>query len=172
MNNKELISVATLAVALLFANNATAEIDFSKFPPEVQAMMKAKLARDGYKQQLKTLPADSYRGGDKDKLKQIAKDEFARLYPNQKILATRIQMDGWERYTDKRWSTGSNSWYMVNYSTIQVLVAAPKNNKTAVLYPVNITKDHTKNDKIEVDAKSDRKTNAIFLQEIPIKNIR
>ena len=172
MKKKSLVSIAAFSAFLIIANPAIAEIDFSKFPPEVQAMMKAKLARDGYKQQLKTLPADSYRGGDKDKLKQIAKEEFARLYPNQKILATRIQMDGWERYTDKRWSTGSNSWYMVNYSTIQVLVAAPKDNKTAVLYPVNITKDHTKNDKIEVDAKSDRKTNAIFLQEIPINNIK
>jgi hypothetical protein len=169
MKNK--ILLGALAFTMFMGSPASAQPDFSQLPPEIQAKMKESLAKQGYEQKLTELPSDSYQGDDKDKLIQMAKDEFSKQYPDEKILAARIQMDDWERYQDKRWSDGSESWYMVDYSSIQVLIAAPKDDKTAVLYPVNITKDHTDSEKFEVDAKTDRETNSIFLQEIPLENI-
>lgn len=168
---KKNILLSTIAFTMFTFGPAHAQPDFSQLPPHIQAKMKESLAKQGYVQELNALPADSYKGSDIEKLKQMAKDEFSKLYPDEKILGTRIQMDDWERYTDKRWSDGSESWYMVDYSKIQVLVAAPKDNKTAILYPVNITKDHTDSEKFEIDAKTDREANAMFLQEIPIENI-
>lgn len=170
MKNKILLS--TIALTMLISAPVSAQPDFSHLPPEIQAKMRESLAKQGYAQKLTALPSDSYQGKDINKLKKMAKDEFSKQYPNEKILATRIQMDDWERYQDKRWSDGSESWYMVDFSKIQILVAAAKDAQTAILYPVNITKDHSDNEKLEVDAKTDREANAIFLQEIPIANIK
>ena len=116
-------------------------------------------------------PPDSYAGEDKDMVKQMAREAWEKNFPEEEIVDIRIQMDGWDRYQDKRWSDGDESWYNVDYSEIQALVFVKKDEQLATMYPVNITKDHMNNEKLEVDATSNRET-GLLQQDIAMDMLK
>ncbi len=97
-------------------------------------------------------PSDKYGGADKSELVKLTRSTWQSKYPQDQILAIRIGMQNWERKSEKRWSSGTNSWYMVDYSQIQAMVIVKKDAQFAAIYPFNISKDHTDGNKISVDA--------------------
>lgn len=116
-------------------------------------------------------PEDKYQGDDKQKIKDMVRAEWKEHYPQDEILGMRIRMDDWERYTDKRWSDGSESWYTVDYSELQVLVFVKKDDKRATAWPINVTKDHKNNEKLEVDATGAKATD-LTAQDIMLHNLK
>ncbi|MDX2227808.1 MAG: hypothetical protein SFY92_12050 [Verrucomicrobiae bacterium] len=102
-------------------------------------------------QTIKETPSDKYEGKDREELITLTKTTWEKKYPKDNILAIRIGMKDWERKTEKRWREATSSWYMVDYSQIQAMVIVKQDEQTAMIYPFNISKDHTDKDKISTD---------------------
>lgn len=115
-------------------------------------------------------PSDKYSGADKAELVNLAKSTWQSKFPQDQILGMRIGMDKWERKSEKRWSTGTNSWYMVDYSQIQVMVIVKKDAQYALIYPFNISKDHTNGNKVSVDATG--RENPMMQRQIALSNLK
>lgn len=115
-------------------------------------------------------PADRYKGADKADLIKLTRSTWAKQYPQDNILDIRIGMSNWERKKEKRWSNGTNSWYMVDYSQIQAMVIVKKDEQTASLYPFNISKDHTDGNKISVDATG--RDNPMMHRQIALSDLK
>lgn len=116
------------------------------------------------------MPSDKYNGADKAELIKLARSTWEKSYPQDKILDIRIGMSNWERKSEKRWSNGSNSWYMVDYSQIQAMVIVKKDEQFASLYPFNISKDHTDGNKISVDATG--RDNPMMHRQIALSDLK
>lgn len=115
-------------------------------------------------------PADRYKGSDKAELIKLTRNTWAKQYPQDQIIDVRIGMSNWERKSEKRWSNGTNSWYMVDYSQIQAMVIVKKDEQFASLYPFNISKDHTDGNKISVDATG--RDNPMMHRQIALKDLK
>lgn len=115
-------------------------------------------------------PPDSYTGDDAEKLKKIAREDYAKNYPGEEVIDVRIQMDGWERRNEERWHEINKAYYKVDISTIQALVFVKKDGQSAYIFPFDFTKDHTNNDDLTWDGKSSRVVNAL-VQEVPLSKM-
>ena len=94
------------------------------------------------------LPNDNYGGADRESIIALAKKTWKAEEADFELLAVRIPSDTWDR--DTRWSYSASTWYFNDSSSIQVrlIVADKQNPEQAIDRPVNITKDHTKGDKL------------------------
>lgn len=92
------------------------------------------------------LPADRYNGPDRVKVVEVATDAWSYQQKNFRVLASRIPSEDWSRET--LWQYSNGTWYYVDRSKLQVqlIVADEKNEKQAVILPINIWKDHQKGD--------------------------
>lgn len=115
-------------------------------------------------------PSDKYAGADKAELVKLTRATWQSKYPQDQILAVRIGMQNWERKTEKRWSSGTNSWYMVDYSQIQAMVIVKKDAQFAAIYPFNISKDHTDGNKVSVDATG--RENPMMYRQIALSDLK
>jgi len=90
------------------------------------------------------LPADRYNGPDRTKVVEVATDAWTYQQKNFRVLASRIPSEDWSRET--LWQYSNGTWYYVDRSKLQVqlIVADEKNEKQAVILPINIWKDHQK----------------------------
>ncbi|MGE4158910.1 MAG: hypothetical protein AB7F75_07420 [Planctomycetota bacterium] len=142
--------------AIAEAKNADVEKIQSSFAEKLQSIhaMARKLNADNL--EARTLPDDAYKGDDHETLLDMVRKDWAKAYPGDEILALRIPMMGWEQTNEWRWSDGTNSWYEIRYSTLQVMVVVKTDDTIASLYPVNITKDHLNGDKLELDSSAKR----------------
>ncbi len=117
---------------------------------EVKAM-EAKLAQSEQSLsqliiQQNTLPPDRFAGPDRAKAIEVATDAWTYQQKDFKVLASRIPSENWSRET--LWQYSNGTWYYVDRSKLQVqlIVADEKNDKQAVILPINIWKDHQKGD--------------------------
>lgn len=115
-------------------------------------------------------PSDKYTGADKAELLKLVRNTWQSKYPQDQILGIRIGMQSWERKSEKRWSTGTNSWYMVDYSQIQAMVIVKKDAQFAAIYPCNISKDHTDGGKISLDTTG--KDNPMMNRQIAMTDLK
>ncbi len=115
-------------------------------------------------------PSDKYSGPDKADLVKLTRSSWQSKYPQDKILGIRIGMQNWERKSEKRWSSGSNAHYMVDYSQIQAMVIVKKDEQFAAIYPFNISKDHTDGNKISVDATG--RDNPMMHRQIALSDLK
>lgn len=115
-------------------------------------------------------PSDKYSGADKSELLKLTRSTWQSKYPQDEIMAIRIGMSNWERKSEKRWSNGTNSWYMVDYSQIQAMVIVKKDAQNAAIYPFNISKDHTDGNKISVDATG--RDNPMMHRQIALSDLK
>lgn len=115
-------------------------------------------------------PSDKYSGADKAELVKLTRSTWQNKYPQDQILAVRIGMQNWERKSEKRWSSGTNSRYMVDYSQIQAMVIVKKDAQFAAIYPFNISKDHTDGNKISVDATG--RDNPMMHRQIAVSDLK
>ncbi|MCB9991217.1 MAG: hypothetical protein H6867_07530 [Rhodospirillales bacterium] len=96
-------------------------------------------------------PEDAYQGEDKAKILEMVDQAWKEKHPDDEVLGMRIQMEEWDRYQDKRWSDADEDWYPVDYSELQTWVIVKKDETTATMWPVNVTKDHLDGEKLGVD---------------------
>jgi hypothetical protein len=115
-------------------------------------------------------PSDKYRGADKAELVKLVRSTWQSKYPKDEIMAIRIGMSDWERKSEKRWSNGTNSWYMVDYSQIQAMVIVKKDAQNAAIYPFNVSKDHTAGNKISIDATG--RDNPMMTRQIALSDLK
>jgi hypothetical protein len=115
-------------------------------------------------------PSDKYNGTDKTDLVKLTRNTWQNQYPKDQILGIRIGMQNWERKSEKRWSSGSNAHYMVDYSQIQAMVIVKKDEQFAAIYPFNISKDHTDGNKISVDATG--RDNPMMHRQIALSDLK
>jgi len=92
------------------------------------------------------LPADRYTGPDRAEVVEVATDAWTHQQKNFKVLASRIPSENWSRET--LWQYSNGTWYYVDRSKLQVqlIVADERDDKQAVILPINIWKDHQKGD--------------------------
>lgn len=121
-------------------------------------------------QKIKEAPKDSYSGSDKKQIKEFAQKTWKKAFPKDEILDIRIQMKEWEKRKEKRWNTTGDS-YIVDFSTIQALIFVKKDEQSALIYPLDISKDHTDGDKLSSDAASAKAIN-VLAQEIALSDMK
>ncbi|QDV07758.1 hypothetical protein Poly30_32900 [Planctomycetes bacterium Poly30] len=94
------------------------------------------------------LPADGYRGADRDAVVAIATDGWKHQQSDFELLAVRIPSDTWKRVT--KWEYSNGTWYFVDVSWLQVrlIVADEDNPAQAIDRPVNVRMDHQNGDKM------------------------
>ncbi|MEM7306604.1 MAG: hypothetical protein AAF682_08035 [Planctomycetota bacterium] len=92
------------------------------------------------------MPLDRFAGPDRDAAIAVAKDAWGIQEEGFELLAVRIPSEAWSRET--KWTYSNGTWYFSDRSTLQVrlLVADTKNPELAIDRPVNVRKDHQKND--------------------------
>ncbi len=119
---------------------------------EVNAMQSGLVQREQSLSQLiieqNPLPQDRYTGPDRQQAIDVAIDAWKHQQKDFNVLTSRIPSESWARET--LWTYGNRSWHYVDRSRLQVqlIVADPKNEKQAVIVPINLWKDHQKGDSI------------------------
>ena len=91
-------------------------------------------------------PSDAFAGPDRDAAIAVAKSGWAVQQADAQILSIRIPAEAWSRET--KWTYSNGTWYFSDRSRLQVrlIVADHENPKQAIDRPVNVIKDHQKND--------------------------
>lgn len=94
------------------------------------------------------LPADRYRGADRDKAIDVAVDAWKYQEKEFEVLASPIPSESWARET--MWQYSNGTWYFVDRSKLQVrlIVADKEDPKLGVIRPVTVIKDHQKGDSL------------------------
>ena len=94
------------------------------------------------------VPATRYAGDDADAIIAVAKSAWAVQQPDAKVLKVTLPVEQWNR--EKKWTYSNGTWYFTDKSRIQVrlIVQDHENPKQAIDRPINIVKDHLKEDKM------------------------
>ncbi len=94
-----------------------------------------------------SLPEDRYQGGERKAHVGTAAEAWKKLESGAKVLGARIPSADWKRVTEWRW--GTDSFYKVDYSWIQVQLLVEYDGKLAVIRPVNLYRNHLQGDQIK-----------------------
>lgn len=95
-----------------------------------------------------TLPPDRYQGADRKDLIARAAAAWLEAQPKAKVLTATIASEAWER--DTRWRhSGGGEFYKIDSSSLQVQLIVKHDGELAVIRPVNLYKNHLKNDTIK-----------------------
>lgn len=103
-------------------------------------------------------PQEQYAGDDVAALRDQVKAKWKQTHPNTEILAVVFNTSGWNRVTRWEWqlhsgATGditSGSWRKVDYDVIQPKVIIAFDERLAVVYPVDVYKDHMQGGQIAI----------------------
>jgi hypothetical protein len=117
------------------------------------------------------MPANAYRGRDKNTITSMAAKEWRKKHPGKPILAKGIAMPNWDRKTEWRYGSVDGKRYKVDRSSLQVWVIVKTDNLIATQYIVEFSKNHTKRNKITINAPANLQGN-VFKTEMLLKNVR
>ncbi len=92
------------------------------------------------------LPPDRYQGGDRAKLVELAMAEWKKLQPDAEVLTVRILSEQWSR--QKMWHYSNKTWGLTDASSLQAQVIVKYEKNLAVIRPINLRRDHMKNDQL------------------------
>jgi len=112
------------------------------------------------------LPADSYRGGDKDKLRSQVQAQWKKNYPGDQVLGLRFTKGDWERRKESNYNNGS--WYHYDNSVLVLYVVIKKSAVLATVYPVYVNKN---NQTGAITIGAETKGGAYSHQDMLIKNV-
>ena len=117
---------------------------------EINAMKASLKERAGALRELiireNPLPSDHYAGSDRDGIVAVAVDAWKVQEPDFELLAVRIPAEAWSR--QPKWTFSNGTWYFSDKSSLQLrlIVADKQNPAQAIDRPINVRKDHLKND--------------------------
>jgi len=92
------------------------------------------------------LPPDRYAGDDKAELTKLAVAEWKKIQPDAKVLAVRFASAEWKR--EKMWYYSAKTWSLTDRSKLQAQLIVQHDGRLAVNRPVNLWKDHLRNDAV------------------------
>ena len=92
------------------------------------------------------LPADGFKGADRDEVIKYATDAWKKREPKAEILAVVIPSEAWKH--ELIWRYSNSSWYKIDRSKLQVQLAVKHDDKMAIIRPINLWKDHLKGDSV------------------------
>lgn len=103
-------------------------------------------------------PQAQYAGEDVKSLSEQVKAAWMKANPNTELLAIVFNTPGWNRVMRWEWSLNTSAtgditggtWRKVDYDVIQPKVVIAFDRRLAVVYPVDVYKDHMNNDLIAV----------------------
>lgn len=90
------------------------------------------------------LPGDKYAGADKKRLVEKARSRWLEIEPKAKILKVIMPNEAWKR--TPKWTYSNGTWYFSDVSRLQVWVIVQHDKRLAVIRPMNLWIDHTKQD--------------------------
>lgn len=93
-----------------------------------------------------TMPPDRFTGDDREDIIKIAKAAWAKEQPDAQVLKVCIVTETWDRTTKWAWSNGA--FNKVDYSRVQAQLIIKRDDKYAVIQPVNVYRDHLKGDRL------------------------
>jgi hypothetical protein len=76
----------------------------------------------------------------------LAIQTWKQSEPNAQVLAVRFPSQAWDRETLWRWQ--NTTWYKIDRSKLQAQVIVKVDDRIAAIRPINLWKDHLKNDQI------------------------
>jgi len=102
------------------------------------------------------MPVEQYTGADVAALRDQVKTAWSKAHPDTRVLAVVFNTPGWNRVTRWEWSLNTSAtgditggtWRKVDYDTIQPKVIVAFDQRVAVIYPVDVRKDHTQNGRV------------------------
>ena len=92
------------------------------------------------------VPPDRYGGSDRQLLIDRATASWQQLEKTAKVIKAVIPSQQWSRTT--RWEYASGTWTFVDYSRVQAQLLVAHDETTAVIRPINLTKDHQRGDEL------------------------
>ena len=115
-------------------------------------------------------PRDNYNGPDEAALIKLAQETWAKAYPKDEVLATRIVMSQWQRKTGWRWHSVGKEFYKYDYSILQAQVVVKTSDTEATVYIVHFHKAHLKGDKVTAGA--EKKENIPLYRRMLLSNFK
>lgn len=98
-----------------------------------------------------TMPADSYAGADREKIKSAVLQAWAERSPKDKVLAVLLPKPEWERKrTEER--VGSE-WKKYDISSMVVKVIVDKDDERATIHTIIVQVNHHQNESLQVGQK-------------------
>lgn len=121
-------------------------------------------------------PAEQYSGADVAALREQVKAAWVKAHPDARLLAVVFNTPGWNRVTRWEWSLNTSAtgditggtWRKVDYDVIQPKAIVRFDDRLAVIYPVDVYKDHTNGDQIAIkpwDVSADPDVKSLLLLE-------
>ncbi len=135
-------------IALLTAIDAGAGAQQQAELDRLQAQLKQQ--QESLREQIiagNDMPADRYRGADREALVKRATDKWKQREPKAEVLAARIPAENWKREVMWR-SQNTGSWYKIDRSKLQVQLLVAVDDKLAVIRPINLWTNHISNDEL------------------------
>ncbi len=115
-------------------------------------------------------PQDRYNGPDKAALIEIVKKKWAGSGIAAEVLRTGINSTAWQRET--RWDWRAGAFHKVDISRIQGHVVVKKDAATALVYHINLLKDHLAGDTITAYLFNDLKAEPDVTMKLAVKNVK
>ncbi|CAN5499266.1 hypothetical protein BH11PSE11_BH11PSE11_13450 [soil metagenome] len=111
------------------------------------AIANAKAAVESLSEQYSTkaaasfrLPAETYNGGDKSRLRDQIVAKWKENYPGDQVLGVRFLKPDWERRKESNYNNGS--WYHYDNSVLLAYVVIKKSGELATVYPAYVNKNN------------------------------
>ncbi len=112
-------------------NELVADIDRQKADMEAEIIAEVKL------------PADEYKGSDRNEVEKMIRDEWAQKYPNEKIELIRFHSPVWYVTREWRWDDGNKAWVWYDRAVLPVKVVVKNaDGKTANIYMAFCNRDN------------------------------
>ncbi len=90
------------------------------------------------------LPPDRYTGPDRAELEKASVAAWKALEGDAEVLAVRIPSEAWRRET--LWRRQNSTWYLIDRSSIQVQLLVKRDDRLAIIRPIDLWIDHQAGD--------------------------
>lgn len=87
-------------------------------------------------------PADNYRGGDAEAMREAVRAAWQNTHANDEILAVRLPTQGWERSAGYEWSGAYKRWERYDRQVLGAMVVIAVGEEHAMLYPAFVNRDN------------------------------
>ena len=115
-------------------------------------------------------PEENYNGPDKDGMVALVKSKWAQSGVKGDVLKTGINSTAWKR--DTRWQWLNAAWYKTDVSKAQGFIVVKSDDKIASIYYINLSKDHTTQDKVAASYFDDLKAEPDVSRKVLLTNVK
>lgn len=118
------------------------------------------------------VPADQFRGADREQLLGLLKDFWKSDGTGQEPLVVGINSSEWTRNTRWVWQDVSKEWYKLDSSRAQGFVVIPLDEQHARIIHIDILKNHMKGDRISLGFFDDPKEAVHVTRKVKLDRVK